>query len=97
MATINGAKALGLDAEIGSLVIGKAADVVAIDLSELETQPLFNPLAQIVYAAGRHQVTDVWVNGKQLLRKRELTSFDVAALRQKVTLWQERLQERPSN
>ncbi|QSA99937.1 TRZ/ATZ family hydrolase [Methylomonas sp. EFPC1] len=97
MATINGAKALGLDAEIGSLVIGKAADVVAIDLSELETQPLFNPLAQIVYAAGRHQVTDVWVNGKQLLRKRELTSFDVPALRQKVTLWQERLQERPSN
>jgi len=97
MATINGAKALGLDAEIGSLVIGKAADVVAIDLSELETQPLFNPLAQIVYAAGRHQVTDVWINGKQLLRKRELTSFDVPALRQKVTLWQERLQEHPAN
>jgi 5-methylthioadenosine/S-adenosylhomocysteine deaminase len=95
MATINGAKALGLDAEIGSLVIGKAADVVAIDLGELETQPLFNPLAQIVYAAGRHQVTDVWVNGKQLLRKRELTSFDVPALRQKIKLWQERLQEHP--
>jgi len=96
MATINGARALGLDAEIGSLRIGKAADVVAIDLSELETQPLFNPLAQIVYAASRHQVSDVWVSGKQLLKKRELTSLDLPVLRQKIKLWQARLQEHPS-
>jgi 5-methylthioadenosine/S-adenosylhomocysteine deaminase len=96
MATINGAKALGLDAEIGSLTIGKAADVVAIDLSELETQPLFNPLAQIVYAASRHQVSDVWISGKQLLRNRQLTTFDMPALRQKIQLWQERLQEHPT-
>lgn len=91
MATINGAKALGLDAEIGSLAIGKAADVVAIDLSELETQPLFNPLAQIVYAAGRHQVSDVWVAGKQLLKKRQLTKLDVDELRSRVAIWQQRL------
>lgn len=93
MATINGAKALGLDAEIGSLKIGKAADVVAIDLSEVETQPVFNPLAQIVYAASRHQVSDVWVAGKRLLNKRQLTTMDLNDLRQRVAIWQQRLAE----
>jgi 5-methylthioadenosine/S-adenosylhomocysteine deaminase len=91
MATLNGAKALGLDAEIGSLSIGKAADVVAIDLSEIETQPIFNPLAQIVYAASRQQVTDVWVAGKQLLKKRQLTSLDLADLKQRTAVWQQKL------
>jgi len=91
MATINGAKALGLDDRIGSLSAGKAADVVAIDLSEVETQPVFNPLAQIVYAASRHQVTDVWVAGKRLLNKRQLTTLDLAELRQRVGHWQQRL------
>lgn len=91
MATINGAKALGLDTQIGSLAIGKAADAVAIDLSEVETQPVFNPLAQIVYAASRHQVSDVWVAGKQLLKKRQLTTLDLNALRQRASVWQQRL------
>ena len=91
MATINGAKALGLDAEIGSLTIGKAADVVAIDLSEIETQPLFNPLAQIVYAASRHQVSDVWVAGKRVLNNRQLTTLDLQELQQKVAAWQQKL------
>lgn len=91
MATINGAKALGLDDKIGSLVIGKAADVVAIDLSEVETQPVFNPLAQIVYAASRHQVSDVWVAGKRLLNKRQLTTLDLQDLRQRAAVWQQRL------
>ena len=94
MATINGAKALGLDNEIGSLTIGKAADVVAIDLSEVETQPVFNPLAQIVYAASRHQVSDVWVAGKRLLNKRQLTTLDLNDLRQRAAVWQQRLASR---
>ncbi len=91
MATLNGAKALGLDAEIGSLTVGKQADVAAIDLSELETQPLFNPLAQIVYAADRRQVSDVWVAGRQLLKKRQLTTMNLAALNERVAVWQQRL------
>ena len=91
MATLNGARALGLDAEIGSLSIGKAADVVAIDLSEIETQPIFNPVAQIVYAASRQQVSDVWVAGKQLLKKRQLTSLDLADLKQRAAVWQQKL------
>ncbi|POZ50546.1 TRZ/ATZ family hydrolase [Methylovulum psychrotolerans] len=91
MATINGAKALGLDKEIGSLSIGKAADVIAIDLSALETQPVYCPVSQIVYAANRRQVTDVWVAGKQLLKQGQLTALDIAALRGKIAVWQQRL------
>ena len=91
MATINGAKALGLDKKIGSLEIGKAADVIAIDLSDLETQPLYCPISQIVYAANRSQVTDVWVAGKQLLTSRQLTTFNLAELKTIAAKWQARL------
>lgn len=91
MATINGAKALGLDAFCGSLRQGKAADVIAIDLSNLETQPLYCPISQIVYAASRQQVTDVWVAGKRLLKKRQLTTINVDDLKAKITEWQQRL------
>lgn len=91
MATINGAKALGLEKVCGSLEVGKAADVVAIDLEHLETLPLYHPISHIVYACSRHQVTDVWVAGKQLLRQRHLTTFDELALKSKVKLWQQRL------
>ena len=92
MATINGAKALGLDHEIGSLSVGKSADVIAIDLSLLETQPLYCPVSQIVYAASRQQVTDVWVAGKRLLNQRQLTAINLEVLNAKVKEWQRRLQ-----
>lgn len=91
MATLNGAKALGLDKDIGSLLIGKAADVIAIDLDCLSTQPVYDPISQIVYAANRQQVTDVWVNGKRLLKKRQLTTIDVIELKATVAQWQARL------
>src|SRR5690606_19834090 len=52
MATLNGAKALGLEADIGSLEVGKAADITAIRLDDLETQPLYDPISNVVYAAG---------------------------------------------
>ncbi|MDP3904127.1 MAG: amidohydrolase family protein, partial [Methylococcaceae bacterium] len=91
MATINGAKALGLDDEIGSLSIGKAADVIAIDLSQIETQPLFCPISQIVYAANRQQITDVWVAGKRLLKQRQLTTLNIDDLKTKIADWQQRL------
>jgi 5-methylthioadenosine/S-adenosylhomocysteine deaminase len=94
MATINGAKALGLDNEIGSLAIGKAADVIAIDLSGLETQPLYCPVSQIVYAASRQQVTDVWVAGQRLLQNRELTTINLEQLEAKIAVWQLRLAEK---
>jgi 5-methylthioadenosine/S-adenosylhomocysteine deaminase len=93
MATINGAKALGLDAQIGSLKIGKAADVVAVDLSDIETQPVFHPLSHLVYAASRQQVSDVWIAGKQVLKQRQLTTLNLDDLRGKVAQWQQRLSE----
>lgn len=91
MATINGAKALGLEQTCGSLTIGKSADVVAIDLEHLETLPLYHPISHIVYASSRHQVTDVWVAGKQLLKQRHLTTFDESELKNKAQQWQQRL------
>ena len=94
MATINGAKALGLADETGSLRVGKAADVIAVDLSSLETQPLYCPISQIVYAASRQQVTDVWVAGKRLLQQRQLTTLNLNELTAKVANWQQRLAEK---
>ena len=91
MATLNGAKALGLEREIGSLEIGKSADVVALNLGDIETQPLFDPVSDIVYAASRHQVTDVWVAGRRLLRQRELTTLDCADITARAMAWRERL------
>ena len=91
MATINGAKALGLDNFCGSLSVGKAADVIAVDLNYLETQPLYCPVSQIVYAASRQQVTDVWVAGKRLLKRRQLTTINMDDLKVKITEWQHRL------
>jgi len=91
MATINSAKALGIDNVTGSLTNGKDADVVAIDLNKIETQPLYEPVSQIVYACNRNQVTDVWIAGKQLLMERELTTIDEIAVIEKTKLWQERI------
>lgn len=94
MATINGAKALGLADETGSLRIGKAADVIAVDMSTLETQPLYCPVSQLVYAASRQQVTDVWVAGRRLLQNRQLTTVNLAELQAKIAVWQQRLAEK---
>lgn len=91
MATINGAKALSLEHEIGSLTIGKAADVIAVDLSPLETQPVYSPVSACVYSASRQQVTDVWVAGKRLLKQGNLTTINVAELMARISEWQQRL------
>jgi 5-methylthioadenosine/S-adenosylhomocysteine deaminase len=91
MATINGAKALGLDHITGSLTKGKAADVIAIDLNTIESQPLYDPVSHLIYAASRNQVSDVWVAGKQLLRNRQLTSIDENLVLRKTSDWQEKI------
>jgi len=88
MATINGAKALGLDQEIGSLKIGKAADIVAFDLATLETTPCYDIASHLVYAAGREHVTDVWVGGRRLLNNRTLTTLDKQDLAARAAHWQ---------
>jgi 5-methylthioadenosine/S-adenosylhomocysteine deaminase len=88
MATINGAKALGLDQEIGSLKIGKAADIIAFDLATLETSPSYDIASTLVYAAGREHVSDVWVGGRRLLNQRSLTTLDMQDLAARAAHWQ---------
>lgn len=90
MATINAAKALGLDDKIGSLRKGKQADITAIDLGELESQPLYDPISQIIYTANRNQVSDVWVAGKQLLQSRELLSLNENQIKLSTVKWKEK-------
>ncbi|HAO31636.1 MAG TPA: TRZ/ATZ family hydrolase, partial [Candidatus Competibacteraceae bacterium] len=91
MATLNGARALGLDAETGSLEPGKSADVIAVDLEQPETEPIYHPISQLVYATGRHQVTDVWVAGRRLLAERRLTTLDCAELIQRARDWRDKI------
>ncbi len=91
MATLNGARALGLEERIGSLEAGKAADIVAIDLSAISSQPVYDPLSQVVYTAGRDQVTDVWVAGRRLLKERKLTTLDEPTIVQKAAEWRDRI------
>lgn len=91
LATLHGAKALGIDHITGSLEKNKAADFIAINLEEIETLPIYHPLSQIVYAASRQQVTDVFVAGKQLLKNRQLTTLDENTLKAKATEWREKI------
>lgn len=88
MATLNGAKALGIDEITGSLKKGKAADITAINLNHISTQPVYCPVSQIVYAASREQVTDVWVNGQALLKEKQLTGFNEQHLLKTARQWQ---------
>lgn len=93
MATINGAKAMGLDNRIGSLKPGKEADVIAVNLSSIETQPVFHPVSHIVYSCNREQVSDVWVAGQRVLNGRNLTTLNEQSLLSKAKLWNEKLKE----
>jgi 5-methylthioadenosine/S-adenosylhomocysteine deaminase len=91
MATLNGASALGMGEETGSLVAGKWADITAVCLDTLETQPLYDPVSQLVYACGRDQVTDVWVAGQHLLKERRLTTLDGNDILERARDWRMRI------
>jgi 5-methylthioadenosine/S-adenosylhomocysteine deaminase len=91
MATLGGAKALGLADRIGSLTKGKSADFIALDLSGVSTQPVFNVLSHLVYAANRNCVTDVFVAGRALMRKRELTTLDEKAAIAEANTWRAKI------
>lgn len=91
MATINGAKALGMADKIGSLEIGKQADMIAVNLGEVETQPLFDPISHIVYAAGREQVTHTWVDGLLVLKDRVLLTLDEKMLIEQAKVWRQKI------
>jgi 5-methylthioadenosine/S-adenosylhomocysteine deaminase len=91
MATLNGARALGLDEHIGSLEIGKLADIIAIDCSEIESQPLYHPVSQLVYSNTGSRVSHSWIGGKLMLENRQLTTINLYDLKERVLAWQERI------
>jgi 5-methylthioadenosine/S-adenosylhomocysteine deaminase len=90
-ATLGGAQALGLDARIGSITPGKEADLAAIFLGGTGTQPCYDPVSHLVYAAGREHVSHVWGRGVLLLRDRWLTRIDPRELEKRTALWHNKL------
>lgn len=90
-ATLNGARALGLGDSIGSLTPGKWADVCCLDLARPHTQPVYDVAAQIVFAASRDQVTDVWVAGRALVSESRLTRLDPADIIARAERWRDRI------
>ncbi|MCQ4264300.1 N-ethylammeline chlorohydrolase [Stutzerimonas stutzeri] len=91
MATLNGARAMGLDDHTGSLEVGKFADLVAFDLSGLAQQPIYDPVSQLIYSTGRDTVRHVWVGGKQLLDNGSLTRMDEQRIIANARQWAERI------
>ena len=91
MATINGAKALGWDDQIGSLEAGKSADMIAVEISSLSQKPLYNPASQLVYTNAGSQVTHSWVAGKALLRERSLVTLDEENLIRRADAWRNQI------
>ena len=87
IATLGGAKVLGLEDKIGSLEIGKEADIIAINLNSVFTQPVYHPMSTLVYAANASQVSDVWIAGKRLLADGEFTQLDIKQTMKNVAKW----------
>ncbi|MBW3567074.1 MAG: TRZ/ATZ family hydrolase [Proteobacteria bacterium] len=91
IATLGGARALGLEDEVGSLEVGKWADMVAVDLSAPATSPVYNPVSQLVYAASRDQVSHVWIAGRPKVENGRLRDMDQAGLVRKADKWRQRI------
>ena len=92
MATLDGAKALGLDHNIGSIEPGKSADMISVNLTnKVELSPCYDPVSHLLYAAGREHVTNVWVQGKEVVRSGQLTTVDPQELISKAQSWQRRI------
>jgi len=93
MATINAARALGLSHHIGSLERGKQADIAALNFKQIETQPVYHPISQLVYAASRNQVTHVWINGVCQLNEGHLARIKLDDVFENISYWQQQLEE----
>lgn len=98
MATINGAKALGLDSQIGSIEIGKLGDLTAVKLADIESMPCYDPISHLVYVAGREHVTHVWVQGELKYQKTDaydgvFANIESAELKEIINLWQPKLNQ----
>jgi 5-methylthioadenosine/S-adenosylhomocysteine deaminase len=88
---LQGARALGIDRDVGSIEKGKVADLAAVELSSVETLPCFDPISHLVYTAGREHVTHAWVAGEARLAERRLTTLDEHDLQTKAEWWRSKL------
>lgn len=98
MATINAAKALNLSDKIGSIEVGKLADLCAVKLSDIAMQPCFDPVSHLVYVAGREHVSHTWVNGDLKYHKPSgsegvFNNIEPQELQEIVAKWQPKLSE----
>jgi len=91
MATINGAKAMGWDDHIGSIETGKSADLIAISIGTIESEPLYNLPSQLVYTHAGSQVSHAWVNGTALMIDRQLQTLNEHEILTKAQQWQKHL------
>ncbi|MDQ3959314.1 MAG: amidohydrolase family protein, partial [Pseudomonadota bacterium] len=91
MATLNGARALGLSEHIGSLIPGKAADLIAVDLGGIDSQPLYDPISQLVYATSRNKISHAWIAGKLVVQNGALVTLDEAAILARTEAWRQRI------
>ncbi|MDO9578480.1 MAG: amidohydrolase family protein [Candidatus Cloacimonadales bacterium] len=91
IATLGGAKALGKDKEIGSIQIGKKADLITIDITNLEAQPMYNPFSHLVYTLTSESIKDVIVNGKIVMQDRKLINVDESELIDKAKFYREKI------
>ncbi|HKO87754.1 MAG TPA: TRZ/ATZ family hydrolase [Burkholderiales bacterium] len=90
-ATLRGARALGLDHLIGSIEVGKSADLTAVRMDDLETLPCYDPASHLVYVADRHQVSHVWVAGQLHIREGSPIGLEISELEIPVRLWHNRM------
>lgn len=97
MATLDAARALGLDERLGSLTVGKQADIVAVDLGGLELQPCYDPISHLVYSTGREHVRQVWIKGEQVVADGRCCFLDEGLLRHKADAWQQRIAGKPGH
>ena len=92
LATINSARALGIDGETGSIEVGKAADLVAINLANITSQPLYNAFSQLMYTDSARHISHTWVDGELLVEDGQLLNIDQSELINKAQHWQTKIQ-----
>ena len=91
LGTLGGAKALGMDKNIGTIEAGKLADLIAVDLYQIEMQPIHDVFSQLIYVNNGSHVTHSWIQGEQIMHQRELLKIDQDDLRQRILKWQKKL------
>jgi len=91
MATYNGARALGMESDIGSLEVGKLADIVALNLGDPRAHPIYDPSSQVVYSTHRDQVREVWVGGRHVVQNGQIATLDPEQIRRNADNWRDRI------